>query len=341
MKISFTHRLALHGIPICCVFVLLSVAGCGALGWTTSTIVWFLPFLLAGGLWCMGCQDRFVRAEHERAVGQKQDSPDDTDGDGITDSEDNCPLVANPDQFDADGNGYGDACETNEFPLTPCINPYFNTLDRDGDGFPDRRDYCPSTPSADNRDSDGDGVGDACDENDDFDGDGVVDILDNCPRVPNVDQANANGNLYGDACETPGTYGLYDADGDGLRGGVFQGEGCGYGEDNCPNSANPGQEDTDADHVGNICDNCPDTPNTTQEDKDGDGLGDACSSKLSQADEKTDTARLSRDALRRSYLERFLVEGVLSPRVFTNTYPDDEPQTNQILKRLVQPAENN
>jgi len=35
----------------------------------------------------------------------------DTDGDGIPDSTDNCPYVANPDQADADGNGIGDACE--------------------------------------------------------------------------------------------------------------------------------------------------------------------------------------------------------------------------------------
>jgi chitodextrinase len=35
----------------------------------------------------------------------------DTDGDGVPDSIDNCPIVYNPDQVDADGNGKGDACE--------------------------------------------------------------------------------------------------------------------------------------------------------------------------------------------------------------------------------------
>jgi len=35
----------------------------------------------------------------------------DSDGDGIADSEDNCPGVSNPDQTDTDGDGIGDACE--------------------------------------------------------------------------------------------------------------------------------------------------------------------------------------------------------------------------------------
>ncbi|MBI2083228.1 MAG: thrombospondin type 3 repeat-containing protein [Deltaproteobacteria bacterium] len=35
---------------------------------------------------------------------------DDADNDGILDSSDNCRLLANPDQMDADGNGIGDAC---------------------------------------------------------------------------------------------------------------------------------------------------------------------------------------------------------------------------------------
>jgi hypothetical protein len=51
----------------------------------------------------------------------------DTDGDGIDDRDDNCPLAANADQADADADGFGDACETE------CANG----LDDDGDGLAD------------------------------------------------------------------------------------------------------------------------------------------------------------------------------------------------------------
>jgi metallophosphoesterase (TIGR03767 family) len=59
--------------------------------------------------------------------------------------------------------------------------------------------------------------------------------------------------------------------------------------DNCPNTANPDQVDTDHDSLGDACDsdddndnvadsndNCPTASNPTQVDTDGNGLGDAC-----------------------------------------------------------------
>ena len=38
--------------------------------------------------------------------------PIDVDGDGVPDTSDNCPVVANPDQQDSNGDGVGDACSS-------------------------------------------------------------------------------------------------------------------------------------------------------------------------------------------------------------------------------------
>ena len=38
----------------------------------------------------------------------------DTDGDGIADGADNCPLIANSDQANLDGDSVGDACDTDD-----------------------------------------------------------------------------------------------------------------------------------------------------------------------------------------------------------------------------------
>jgi ELWxxDGT repeat protein len=78
-------------------------------------------------------------------------TPLDEDGDGVPDSDDNCPSIANPDQADLDGDGIGDACDNQ------------NDTDTDGDGLRDDVDNCPDVPNPNQEDSDGDGVGDACD----------------------------------------------------------------------------------------------------------------------------------------------------------------------------------
>ena len=74
----------------------------------------------------------------------------DTDGDGVLDSVDNCPLDVNPGQENEDGDSQGDACDW-ELP------------DSDNDSVDDLVDNCPDVPNPGQQDADGDGTGDACD----------------------------------------------------------------------------------------------------------------------------------------------------------------------------------
>lgn len=89
--------------------------------------------------------------------------------------------------------------------------------DYDCDGIPNHLDNCPYHYNPSQTDTDGDGVGDVCD--DDIDGDGIknpiwivddsgnIDYskwdanLDNCPLVRNPDQRDSSNNWIGDACD--------------------------------------------------------------------------------------------------------------------------------------------
>ncbi|MBI3072146.1 MAG: thrombospondin type 3 repeat-containing protein [Deltaproteobacteria bacterium] len=127
----------------------------------------------------------------------------DTDGDGIIDSDDadrdgdgacdvlnaalrpewctvidNCPTVKNPTQADTDGDGQGDACDG----------------DIDGDGVANVFDACPYDKNG-SIDKDGDGV---CDETDNC----VLPPQGGVYPSKNASQVDSNGNGVGDACET-------------------------------------------------------------------------------------------------------------------------------------------
>lgn len=56
----------------------------------------------------------------------------------------------------------------------------------------------------------------------------------------------------------------------------MDGDGIDDDTDNCPNDANPGQEDDDMDGLGNVCDNCPNDSNVDQADWNANGIGDVC-----------------------------------------------------------------
>ena len=72
-------------------------------------------------------------------------------------------------------------------------------IDTDKDGIVDEEDNCPLVSNPDQEDSDNDGIGDVCE--DDEDGDGIPDDVDNCPETENPDQADADEDGIGDVCD--------------------------------------------------------------------------------------------------------------------------------------------
>jgi hypothetical protein len=145
---------------------------------------------LGGGVYQVGFEDLFGGGD-----GDMDDitfvvrlTPADQDDDGIADGNDNCPLVANENQLDTDGDGLGDACDS----------------DDDNDSVPDDVDNCPLTANADQDDDDADGIGNVCDSDDD--GDGVNDGTDECPDTPAGSIVNANGCSIADLCPCESTW---------------------------------------------------------------------------------------------------------------------------------------
>jgi hypothetical protein len=132
---------------------------------------------------------------------------DDVDDDGICGYDDNCLDVANTDQADADGDGFGDACDA-------C--PFDADNDADADGVCGDVDNCPSDANADQADTDADGAGDACDAcpydaDNDSDADGLCADEDNCVEIYNPEQTDLDNDGIGDLCDD-----CVDVDEDGV-----------------------------------------------------------------------------------------------------------------------------
>jgi hypothetical protein len=162
----------------------------------------------------------------------------DMDGDGILNAADNCPRIPNKDQaykgitigtanYAGTASQLGDACNpdidgdgvANAVDDCPLIfDPQQNTppgtagctTDLDHDGVADQYDNCIGVANPDQSDINNNGIGDACDV--DQDGDGIADKNsdlsvkavsaggDNCPKTPNADQADSTNSGIGDAC---------------------------------------------------------------------------------------------------------------------------------------------
>ena len=221
--------------------------------------------------------------------------PDD-DNDGVPDLGDNCPLVANALQTNSDTDQQGDACDA----------------DDDNDGDPDVTDCAPKNPKISSvteevcngvdddcdgdvdegfPDSEGDGLFDCIDPDDD--NDGIPDGVDNCPLAPNVGQKDFDGDGKGDACDPDD-----DNDGDPDVGdcapfnaavGPSRAEKCNGVDDNCDGVIDELDADTDGDGLSDCVDpdddgdgipdaldNCPVVGNPDQKNSDADPLGDAC-----------------------------------------------------------------
>jgi len=273
---------------------------------------------------CDNCLNAFNPDQADQNGDGIGDACQDSDGDSVFDNVDNCLTTSNPDQADSDGNGIGDACQDTDGDgildnVDNCLtifNP--DQADTDSDGRGDACDNCLTISNPDQADSEigvatcasateGRWITVACDTP----GTSITEILradyinygsalscptggmsPTCHRFCNiayscVGQTTCSFRVSNSVCGGDPCSGTYKK----LILSVMcgqQGDGVGDACDNCPNTFNPDQADSDSNGIGNVCqdtdgdgvfdnvDNCLTTSNPDQADSDGNGIGDAC-----------------------------------------------------------------